>query len=81
MNDGRTILETTDAKAAVIEEIFVAYRHTGAAYRKAQGIEQRNRIDGLRHTLDLALRQMSPLTDYHEDVWREVRTHFRSRKR
>lgn len=80
MNDGTTIIEIENSREAIIQQIFAAYRQAGFVFQKAQDDESRDKIEIVRHDLDMALRRLFPLSDYHQDIWREVRMPFYRRE-
>lgn len=78
MNDSVSKTEAQKVKDAIIQEVFVAYRQAGVVRKKASNPELKVRMEVVRHNLDMILRRLFPLTDYQEDVWREVRFLFRN---
>jgi hypothetical protein len=78
MNDSVSKTEAQKAKEAIIQEVFVAYREAGVVRKKASNPELKSRMEIVRHNLDMILRRLFPLTEYQEDVWREVRFLFRN---
>lgn len=78
MNDSASKTEAQKAKDAIIQEVFVAYRQAGVVRKRASSPEMKVHMDVVRHNLDMILRRLFPLTEYQEDVWREVRFLFRN---
>jgi len=76
MNKHHFIAEPTP-RDAIIEQIFSAYRHAGTLRKNFSSGEMKDHLEVVRYHLDKALKRLYPLSDYHRDVWSEVRRPFR----
>jgi hypothetical protein len=69
-------MEFEIVRNALINEIFIAYRESGAIYRKTANGELRGEMEMIRLGLERMLKNLLPLGEQHEKVLEKLRVSF-----
>ena len=76
---GAESVETRKFKDAILAEIFIAYKESGAVCQKTTDPEIQRTVQDLKRCFDLAIHHLSPLGVHAEKCWEEARMPFSSR--
>ena len=71
-------VETRKFKDAILAEIFIAYKESGAVCQKTTDPEIQRTVQDLKRCFDLAIVHLSPLGVQAEKLWEELRMPFSS---
>jgi len=75
---GAESVETRKFKDAILAEIFIAYKESGAVCQKTTDPEIQRTVQDLKRCFDLAIHRLSPPGVHSEKFWEELRMRFSS---